>query len=183
MPAIFCIHRACLKLGSVRSRSWYTACTMYATVSLFMRKKYLYRAPSNLSVSITSSSNHMRDLPLLYMLVDRRGSAGSPSGSECLDFDVNTTNVAIQHMVRCFKAIWIFFDESQKTKAQIVVVSIVSSSANVYLVVWGRRSRCALLQRKIEDIQQLKYRVSMYVVKTLRLTAMEHEIESEPQYS
>ena len=78
---------------------------MYATVSLFMRKKYLYRAPSNLFVSMTSSSKHMRDLALLYMLGDRRGSAGSPSKSECLDFDVNTTHVAMQHMVRCFKAI------------------------------------------------------------------------------
>ena len=57
--------RLCLKLVSVRCRSCYIACTMYATVSLLMRKKNLYRASSNLLLSIIIYSNHMRDLALL----------------------------------------------------------------------------------------------------------------------
>ena len=81
---------------------------MYATVSLsliLMRKNYLYSAPSNVFVSMTSSSEHMRDLALLYTLGDRRGSGGSPIGVECLDFDANTIHMAIQHIVRNFEAI------------------------------------------------------------------------------
>ena len=54
--------RFCLKLVSVRCRSCYIACTMYATVSLLIRKKYLYRASSNLLLSISTFS---RDLTLL----------------------------------------------------------------------------------------------------------------------
>ena len=58
-------NRSCLKLASVRCRSCYSACTMYTTVSLFMRKKYLHRASSKFLLSITISSNHTRDLALL----------------------------------------------------------------------------------------------------------------------